>query len=253
MTTRDVFLPGILFYFIRFKAMMQASKSFTPEVPSGVQPKTSAGSREQATDLAVWLQLALAYGLIEAALWTRQGRLDFLWIGLSALCILSLTLGSRFSKREMGITVPPAVGIGWTVAVGVALALAIPLVSSWLGADASSHALPFHAAWQYAVWALAQQFIVQSFFYVRMEAILGGRWAVLAAAVLFGAAHIPNPVLTLGSFVGGLFFCEMFRRYRSIFPLGMVHAMLGLTIAASFSDGWLHHMRVGAGYGIFHP
>ncbi len=233
--------------------MLQESKSFAPESPSGVQPTARAGSRAQAANLAVWLQLAVTYTLIEAALWTQQGLLDFLWIALAAVCILSLALGSRFSAREMGITVPPVVGIGWTIAGGVLLALAIPLISSWWGADAPSRALPLHSAWQYAIWALAQQFIVQSFFYVRMEAILGGRWAVLAAAVLFGVAHIPNPVLTLASFVGGLFFCEMFRRYRSIFPLGVVHATLGLTIAASFSDGLLHHMKVGSGYGMFHP
>ena len=233
--------------------MLQESKSFAPESPSGAQPTARAGPRAQAANLAVWLQLAVAYALIEAALWTQQGLLDFLWIALAALCILSLALGSRFSARDMGITVPPVVGIGWTVAGGVLLAVAIPLISSWWGAAAFTHALPFHSAWQYALWALAQQFIVQSFFYVRMEAVLGGRWAVLAAAVLFGVAHIPNPVLTLASFVGGLFFCEMFRRYRSIFPLGVVHATLGLTIAASFSDGLLHHMKVGAGYGMLHP
>ncbi len=233
--------------------MLQESKSFAPEGPAGAQPTAGARSRAQTTQLAVWLQLAVAYALIEAALWTQQGLLDFLWIALAAGCILSLALGSRFSAREMGIAVPPVVGVGWTVAGGVLLAVAIPLISSLWGADAPSHALPFHSAWQYAVWALAQQFIVQSFFYVRMEAILGGRWAVVAAAVLFGVAHIPNPVLMLASFVGGLFFCEMFRRYRSIFPLGVVHATLGLTIAASFSDGLLHHMQVGAGYGVFHP
>lgn len=54
-------------------------------------------------------------------------------------------------------------------------------------------------------------------------------------------------------FVGGLFFCEMFRRYRNIFPLGLVHALLGLTLAASFSDAVLPHMRVGIGYIRFHP
>ena len=89
---------------------------------------------------------------------------------------------------------------------------------------------------QYLIWALVQQFILQSFFYVRLESLLGGRWAVLAAAGLFAAVHLPSPVLTVGSFVGGLFFCEMFRRYRNIFPLGLAHALLGLAMAASFSD-----------------
>jgi hypothetical protein len=45
----------------------------------------------------------------------------------------------------------------------------------------------------------------------------------------------------------------MFRRYRSIVPLGLAHAALGLTMAASFSDSLLHHMRVGIGYLVLHP
>jgi hypothetical protein len=40
----------------------------------------------------------------------------------------------------------------------------------------------------------------------------------------------------------------MFRRYRSIYPIGIVHAVLGLTVALTIPDSILHHMRVGIGY-----
>jgi hypothetical protein len=60
-------------------------------------------------------------------------------------------------------------------------------------------------------------------------------------------------VLTFLSFIGGVLFCEMFRRYRNIFPLGLIHGTLGLTIAASLPDSLLHHMRVGLGYVLYHP
>jgi hypothetical protein len=40
----------------------------------------------------------------------------------------------------------------------------------------------------------------------------------------------------------------MFRRYRSIYPIGIVHAVLGLTVAVTMPDSLLHHMRVGIGY-----
>jgi len=99
---------------------------------------------------------------------------------------------------------------------------------------------------------MAQQFILQSFFYVRLESALGGQHAVLAATVLFAAAHLPNLVLTAGTFVAALFFCEMFRRYRSIYPLGLVHAALGLALAESIPDHLIHHLRVGIGYLHFH-
>jgi hypothetical protein len=48
--------------------------------------------------------------------------------------------------------------------------------------------------------------------------------------------------------VGALFFTEMFRRYRSIYPLGLVHALLGIAIAYSFPNNLMHHMRVGLSF-----
>jgi membrane protease YdiL (CAAX protease family) len=113
--------------------------------------------------------------------------------------------------------------------------------------------VPWRRAWQYAIWAMQQEFILQSYFYLRLESLLGSRRGVLGAALLFSVAHLPSPVLTLLSFIGGLLFCEMFRRYRNIFPLGLVHAVLGLTIAASLPDSLLHHMRVGLGYLLYRP
>jgi Type II CAAX prenyl endopeptidase Rce1-like len=56
------------------------------------------------------------------------------------------------------------------------------------------------------------------------------------ASTLFAAAHLPSPVLTTATLIGALLFCEMYRRYRSISPLGIVHAMLGLTIAIITPD-----------------
>lgn len=84
--------------------------------------------------------------------------------------------------------------------------------------------------------------------FMRLESVLGSRRAVFWAASLYAVAHIPNPVLTSLSFFGGLLFCEFFRRWRNLFPLGIIHGALGITIAASLPDRWLHHMRVGIGY-----
>jgi hypothetical protein len=40
----------------------------------------------------------------------------------------------------------------------------------------------------------------------------------------------------------------MFRRYRSLYPLMLGHAVLGLTLAITMPDSLIHHMRVGLGY-----
>ena len=76
----------------------------------------------------------------------------------------------------------------------------------------------------------------------------GGSAAVWIAFALFAAAHLPSPILTTATLIGAFFFCEMFRRYRSIYPLGVVHAMLGLSIFLVTPESLLHHMRVGIGY-----
>jgi membrane protease YdiL (CAAX protease family) len=235
--------------------MPQASESFSPDWSSEV-PDLERGSlgEKRARGPVLGLHLAVAYGLIEAGVWTPLGRLNTAAIALAALWILYATLAGPFSPAQLGIATPRAQASGWILLGGIALAATLPLLSAmWRHNSGPAHLLPFRQAMQYLIWALVQQFILQSFFYVRLEALLGGRWAVIAAAGLFATVHIPSPVLTVGSFVGGLFFCEMFRRYRNIFPLGLAHALLGLAMAASFSDGVLHHMRVGVGYLRFHP
>jgi membrane protease YdiL (CAAX protease family) len=96
-----------------------------------------------------------------------------------------------------------------------------------------------------------QEFILQGIFFVRLESVLGSRRAVLSSATLFAVAHIPSPILTILSFCGGILFCGLFRRWRNLYPLGVIHAALGLTITASLPDRWLHHMRVGIGFLTF--
>jgi len=204
--------------------------------------------------LETWLQVGLVYALIEAALWTPVGRPNTFCILAAVAGILICTRSAPFSAREMGIAVPSAPAVGWIVFGGILLAAAIPLLSRMLGDNLGpAHRLPLRQACLYAVWALAQQFVLQSFFYVRLESLLSGRWPVLLTALMFSVSHIPNYVLTFSSFAAALFFCEMFRRYRNLFVLGAVHAGLGVLMAANFSDSVMHHMRVGIGFLRFHP
>jgi len=229
------------------------SKSFPQEsVPAPSIPLSEQDVVGRSA-LGIWLQIAFAYGLLEAALWTSPGRLDLIWMILTATFILLTAFRGPYSAREMGVTLPSGKATVWIVGAGLILAATLWSFAALTGADAApTHAMPLRTTWQYAVWAFVQQFMLQSFFFVRLESLLGSQRAVLATTVLFAAAHIPNPILTVGTVLAGFFFCEMFRRYRNIFPLGVVHVILGLAMAASVSDALLHHMRVGIGYLEFH-
>jgi len=229
------------------------SKSFPQESVPARSIVLSERDLVSRSALGIWLQITFAYGLLEAALWTPPGRLDLVWMILTAAFILVMAFRGPYSAREMGVTFPSAKTTIWIVGAGVTLAATLWSCAALTGANAEpTHAMPLRTAGQYAIWAFLQQFMLQSFFFVRLESLLGSRRAVLATTILFAAAHIPNPILTIGSFFAGFFFCEMFRRYRNIFPLGVVHVILGLTMAASVSDALLHHMRVGIGFVQFH-
>jgi membrane protease YdiL (CAAX protease family) len=197
-----------------------------------------------------WTQVAVAYGLVEVSLWT-EGHRQTMAALLAGLWIVGVTLAERRPARQLGLG---SSGLARAlVAVPMAAAVAAAMVAiAWQAG--TLHGLfgaqpPVWHTVEYCVWALMQQFILNSFFFVNLEYLLGdSRRALWAAAALFCLAHIPNPVLMAGTLAAAVFFVSLFRRYRNIYPLGMAHALLGLALAVSVPEAWLRHMRVGIAY-----
>src|SRR5260370_31550443 len=198
----------------------------------------------------VWAQIVIAFLLLEFGLWEPRLETRNRWVGLAAITILVLALIDRPSLDRLGLRLPKTFGA--SVVLGISFATAVFLVAmvQWAGGEVPANPTwpRLHTMWQYFVWAMIQQFILQSFFFTRCEELFVSPAAVWVTATLFAAAHLPSPILTTFTLVGGLFFCEMFRQYRSIYPIGIVHAVLGLTVALTMPDSLLHHMRVGIGY-----
>jgi hypothetical protein len=108
--------------------------------------------------------------------------------------------------------------------------------------------------WAYIVWSLMQQFILQSYFLLRLLRLLPGKaMPVIVATVIFALAHLPNPILTPITLVWGAIACVLFLRYRNIYALGIAHGILGLCVAVTVPNSLHHHMRVGLGYLRYHP
>lgn len=201
-------------------------------------------TRNRVRDL---LEIALVFGLIIAAIWTPLGRLNSLLVWSTAACVLVFAVRGRWNGSEMGLTQPFS-GAAIIVLGGAFFCGVIALIGSALRSIGPGYRVPMGQAAGYILWSLVQEFILQSVFFLRFEEIVGSRPAVFAAAALYALAHLPSPLLTVLSLFGGVLFCELFRRYRNLYPIGLIHAALGLTIAASLPDKWMHHMRVGVGY-----
>jgi membrane protease YdiL (CAAX protease family) len=197
-----------------------------------------------------WLQLGVAYALIECALWSPRIPTRNRWAQSAAIAIVIFVLLDRPSIRRLGLGLPTTFGASVVFAISFAVAVSLYFSVEWLGGPVETLPtwLNISRSSGYVIWALIQEFLLQSFFFTRFEDLFGGSKAAWPAATLFAAAHLPNLILTTFTFIGGLFFCEMFRRYRSIYPLGIVHALLGLTLAITMPDALMHHMRAGIGF-----
>jgi len=199
----------------------------------------------------VW-EVVVGYILIEGALWTG-GDLRWAWSMAAGLWIISLVVYRGQSLSELGL--------GWTeplhslwVIPAAALISAAMLFGGRLAGTLHLCAINrrfFAAVLGYLFWALQQEFMLQSFFFNRLERALGSGKAVWMAAGLFALAHVPNPVLVPATLVGGLVFCKLCRRYRNIYTLVVAQTILGICLAAAVPDAVHHHMRVGIGYLTF--
>ena len=199
---------------------------------------------------ALLWHLVLLYAALEGALWTA-GLPQRVFIGLTAALAIAWTMADRQLLPELGFD-PRSIGRGWwIVPIGAALG-GLVLLAGWHWQTLRWPANPasvYAGVLLYIVWALIQQFLVQSFFFLRLEQLLGaGRRPVIAAALLFAGAHIPNPVLVPVTLLGGLILSEIFRRHRTLYLLAVAQALLALSLSISVPESVLHDMRVGIGY-----
>lgn len=199
---------------------------------------------------STWLQIGILLTLLELALWSAGTTQRLFSIG-ALLWVLATSIFPRRSATHLGLTSGGFRRSVWVISSSAIIALGFVGTAWALGSlhpafGARTHSYTYLA---YAIWAVIQQFILQSYLFVRFESLLGnGRKAVLACAILFAIVHIPNPVLTVATFAGGLAFCELFRRYRNIYAIGIAHAFLGIAVAASIPSAFHHDMRVGIGF-----
>lgn len=197
----------------------------------------------------------MVYVSLEGALWTAGAVQGFFIILTVALTVI-WTFSERHPWPDLGLN-PASIRRGWWIApVGAAVG-GIIVLAAWrwhtLRPPAGTLVVCANIALS-LIWAFAQQFLAQSFFFLHFEYLLrSGRRAVIATALLFSSAHIPNPVLVPVTLVGGLILSELFRRNRTLYLLAVAHALVALSLAISVPETVLHDMRVGIGYIYYTP
>jgi len=84
--------------------------------------------------------------------------------------VVAFALVDRPSVRRLGLGLPDAMGSGLMLGVGLTGAILLMFLTHWVGGPVPANPLfpNMHLAWQYMVWALVQEFMMQSFFFNRL-------------------------------------------------------------------------------------
>ncbi len=197
-----------------------------------------------------WGQVVIAFLFVECAVWAARLSVRSRWAVAAGVLVILLAVIDRASVHRLGLDWTNGRATATILGIGFSIAALMLAATYWAGGQIPANpAFPnWHMAWKYVLWALLQQFLLQSFFFVRFEELYGSERAVWISGTLFALVHLPNLILTSCTLFSGLLFCELFRRYRSIYPLGVIHALLGLTLSSVVPENLLQHMRVGIGY-----
>ena len=99
------------------------------------------------------------------------------------------------------------------------------------------------------LWALFQQYALQGFINRRAQLVFGaGVKSILLVAVVFSLIHLPNPILTGVTLVGGLIWAAIYQRAPNLFALALSHTLLSLLLALSLPSDLVYNLRVGLKY-----
>jgi CAAX prenyl protease-like protein len=215
--------------------------------------ETNVASREKsrAARWATAIEVLAVFAGILAYIWRWQHSHPWVWVGLAAAVAASHII-HHDTWTQLGLSARE-LRASASVALPLFVILAVPLVTyallkhiltpDWPGPRA---ALYFGG---YGAWCAVQQYLAQSYFFNRLESVLESRhWSAAMVALMFGGAHIPNPVLMVVTSCAAFLFSEIFAMHRNIWPLALVQTVGGALVAA-LAPAWLiHNMRVGPGY-----
>jgi hypothetical protein len=203
----------------------------------------------------VGIELAIGYGLILLVIWTPRTWQTIL-SGVLVLFILGVLWRNFRGWASMGMQVKNLARSSWVVAVSACIAGVAVLIAGRMGTlhAPETMSLFIKTYLAYAIWSFVQQLLLLDFFLGRLVQLVESKTrAVIGTAGVFALAHLPNPVLTPVTLIGGAITCLIFLHYRNLYVLGLSHAILGIAIACTFPGYVTHNMRVGLGYVRYQP
>jgi hypothetical protein len=206
-----------------------------------------AESRKALVESRAWIQaeLIVVTLLVQVGIWnlgpTRSAAVKF---GIAWIILTTLLDG--ITQKEMGLSWKASKQAYWLAYPALFLIALVWVVGVLCGTqDQFSHqpGTILNHKFGYILGAVAQQLLMQSYVFVRLQK-LWPQAAVKYTAASFSLSHLPNPVLIVLCWGVGWVTATQFKKYRCVWALGIAHGVIGAAMA-EYLPSWV--MRVGKG------
>lgn len=195
---------------------------------------------------ALWAELAVLAALAAAFLVVFDTRAGYIDLALALAAVGLILLGGARSRALWSrhpVAETPAVRLrraavaaaSFTAGALVVLAAiggALAFRDAGLDDAVARLANPrlLVASLLYLPWAWLQQFVFQFYLLGRLLALLPVGAAVPLTAAAFAAVHYPRAPVMAVTLVAGAVWALLYRRFRSLVPLAVSHALLGAAL-----------------------
>jgi hypothetical protein len=197
-------------------------------------------------------EITLIFGLFVGFLWGGRDLIP----GGSKVFIVSMLLLLFWLHRRSRESAQ-ALGLRWDT-FGAALRSLFPIVISVVSAvviysriAATAHFPPWPALprvlLSFVVFGFLQQYVLLGFFNRRFARVLHSpRYVILATATTFALLHLPNPFLTVVTFLAGILCTVIYQRAPNLLANGLMHGLLSFVLSCGLPLEVTDAMRVGS-------
>lgn len=192
---------------------------------------------------AILVELSIVAAMAAAFLVLFRARPGYVDVLLAVAAVAFIFAGFARSRRlwdaqrldregePRGKRATIAAGAFTLGALAVLLAIGFALAYRAGGFDAAAERFSnpriLGAFLLYLPWALLQQFVFQFYLLGRLLVLLPLWGAVAITALAFSLVHFPRAPVMAVTLVAGAVWALIYRRYRSLLPLAVSHALLG--------------------------